>query len=95
MTEAATSHEKDTVVKKATTKNSLNLFTKSFGRGTDFITRDDYVQAAGGSFIIQTFFSDDISEETQIKGRTARQGERGDYRMVLLFDDLEKFSVSD
>lgn len=37
---------------------------------------------AGGVHVIQTFFSTDIAEEVQIKGRCARQGEEGSYRYV-------------
>jgi preprotein translocase subunit SecA len=43
-----------------------------FGRGTDFICFDKDVDAAGGVLVIQTFLSEDYSEEVQIKGRTAR-----------------------
>jgi hypothetical protein len=44
--------------------------------------------------VLQTFFSDDISEEThQIQGRTRRQGRAGSYSIVLLDTDLEKFDI--
>lgn len=36
----------------------------------------------------QTFLSEEVSEEVQIQGRTARQGKRGSYQMVLLESDL-------
>lgn len=36
-----------------------------------------------------------LSEEIQIKGRTARQAESGSYSMVLLDTDLEKFEIND
>ena len=39
---------------------------------------------------IQTFVSDDISEETQIKGRTARQGNTGSFSLVINQDELER-----
>ena len=52
LTEASNSDEIEKVIRKATASGSLNLFTKSFGTGTDFITRDDFVKATGGSFII-------------------------------------------
>jgi hypothetical protein len=44
--------------------------------------------------VIQTFVSELLSEETQIKGRTARQGNQGSYSMVLLDIALEKFDIS-
>ena len=37
---------------------------------------DDNINAAGGVHIIQTFVSEDISEEIQIQGRTASQIEK-------------------
>jgi len=43
--------------------------------------------------VIQTFLSEILSEETQIRGRTARQGNRGSYSMVLVLEDLEKFGI--
>lgn len=43
--------------------------------------------------MIQTFLSEEISEEVQIKGRTVRQGDYGSYSMILLDDDLEKFQI--
>jgi glycosyltransferase involved in cell wall biosynthesis len=39
---------------------------------------------SGGVHVIQTFVSEDISEEVQIKGRTARQDNKGSFGMVLL-----------
>lgn len=44
----------------------------------------------GGVQIIQTFLSEECCEETQIQGRTARQGKNGSYQMVLLESDLEE-----
>ena len=37
----------------------------------------------------QTFLSEELSEEIQIQGRTARQGKRGTYQLVLLEPELE------
>jgi hypothetical protein len=41
--------------------------------------------------VIQTFLSEDFTEETQIQGRTARQGQNGSYCLVLLSKSLEKY----
>jgi hypothetical protein len=50
---------------------------------------------AGGVHIIQAFLSTETSEEVQVQGRAARQGENGSYQMVLLESDLcEEFNVS-
>jgi hypothetical protein len=40
------------------------------------------------STIIQTFLSEEISEEIQIQGRTARQGKQGTYQLLLLEPDI-------
>jgi len=56
----------------------------------DFACRDDHVEKQGGVHVIQTFLSEDISEEVQIKGRTARQGKRGSYILILNSLDLQR-----
>jgi len=38
--------------------------------------------------------SESLSEEIQIKGRTARQGENGSYSMILSLKDLEKYLIT-
>ena len=43
--------------------------------------------------MIQAFLSEALSEEIQIKGRAARQGENGSYSMILSIKDLEKFLI--
>ncbi|ETO03631.1 hypothetical protein RFI_33771, partial [Reticulomyxa filosa] len=48
----------------------------------------------GGPHVIQTFCSEELSEEVQIKGRTARQGGSGSYSLVLCDKSLEKFSIT-
>lgn len=66
-----------------------------FGRGTDFFCKDEAVENNGGVHIIQTFLSEEISEEIQIQGRTARQGKQGTYQLILLETDLvSEFGVS-
>ena len=47
-----------------------------------------------GIHVIQTFLSEELSEEIQIKGRTARQGEFGSYSMILSEKALEKYSIN-
>ena len=44
--------------------------------------------------MIQTFLSEEVSEEIQIKGRTARQGEKGSYTMILSEKLLEKYLIN-
>ncbi|CAF1137415.1 unnamed protein product, partial [Didymodactylos carnosus] len=93
LTEEASLEEKENRIKRATASDQITLLTRTFGRGTDFICHDQNVTANGGTHVIQTFLSEELSEEVQIKGRTARQGDFGSYSMVLLDRDLEKFHI--
>ena len=93
MTEEVSNKEKESYIKRATTSGQVTLLVRTFGRGCDFVCRDVVVASNGGPHVIQTFLSEAISEETQIKGRTARQGDQGSYSMVLLDDALEKFTI--
>lgn len=77
----------------ATLPNKISLMTRWFGRGTDFKCRDESIIKAGGVHVIQTFLSLDRSEEVQIQGRCARQGDDGSYSMVLLRSELEAFLI--
>jgi len=95
MTEELTSSEKNTYIKRATSTGQITLLSRTFGRGTDFVCRDQIVGANGGVHVIQVFLSEELSEETQIQGRTARQGDHGSYSMILLDQSLEKFTNLD
>jgi hypothetical protein len=78
----------DKAVSDATLQGAISLLPRTFGRGIDFVCYDSRVEAKGGVHVIQTFFSESVSEEIQIKGRTARQSKQGSYQMVLCADDL-------
>jgi len=82
------SENKSSLFRKATISGNCTLSSASYGRGTDFVCRDQKVIDAGGVVVIQAFFSSSPSEEIQIKGRTARQGAKGRYFMVILRADL-------
>ncbi|CAL6057008.1 Helicase-related_protein [Hexamita inflata] len=92
-TEKISAVEKEGVLRQAVTKNTVTLITREFGRGTDFVCYDKTIDGHGGVHVIQTFFSDELSEEKQIKGRTARQGNNGSYSLVLLNGELEKYGL--
>ena len=80
----------------ATRSGKVTLAMREFGRGTDFICLDGRVENNGGVVVIQTFLAEDQSEETQIKGRTGRQGQEGSYYMILLDTDLKNdFNITD
>ena len=67
----------------------MTLLTRKFGRGLDFKPSKES-NDAGGVLVIQTFFSSAESEQIQIMGRTARQGEKGLYRLILCSEHLNK-----
>ena len=89
LTEKVSVGERELLIKRCATEGKVTLLTKMFGRGTDFICRNQQLLANGGLHILQTFFSEELSEEYQIMGRGARQGDKGSYSMVLLDKDLE------
>lgn len=93
LTEDASSAEKDKIISCATLSGAITFLTRAFGRGTDFICRDLVVKANGGVHVIQAFLSEELSEETQIRGRTARQGDPGSFSMVLCMENLQKFMI--
>lgn len=93
LTEKATNEEKESFVRDATNAGQVSLLTKVFGRGTDFVCNDPTVEQNNGVHVLQTFLSEEVSEYAQIRGRTARQGGRGSYSMVLLDSSLEKFGI--
>ncbi len=87
LSEKTSKDDRDHIIKKAATAGQITLATKVFGRGTDFISRDTQLNDRGGTHIVQTFLSEMLSEEIQIQGRTARQGQEGSYSLVLLEED--------
>ncbi|CAF1312742.1 unnamed protein product [Adineta steineri] len=66
----------------------ITLLTKEFGRGVDF-QAEAKVNENGGVHVIQTFFSENIKEEIQIKGRTARKDDPGSYELILYLGHLQ------
>ncbi len=85
----------DFYIKKSMRCGQVAFLPREFGRGLDFVCRDDAVDEAGGVHVIQTFLSEELSEEIQIRGRTARQGKKGSYTLILSALDLQKtFSLA-
>ncbi len=81
-------------VRQATRSGQVTLLTREYGRGLDFLCSDKKVDELGGLHVVQTFLSEELSEEIQIRGRTARQKNKGSFQMILFAKDLEKFAVS-
>ena len=82
--------EKAYIIKKAANTGQITLATAPFGRGSDFVSYDDKLQERGGAHVLQTFPSADSSEEVQFQGRTARQGKRGTYSLMLSEEGLKE-----
>ena len=89
LTEKVDLGQREFKINRCGTQGTVTFLTKMFGRGTDFICQNQQLLANGGLHILQTFFSEELSEEYQIMGRGARQGDKGSYSMVLLDKDLE------
>jgi len=66
---------------------SVTLATAGMGRGVNYKS-SKFVELNGGVHVIQTFFSTKLTEETQIKGRTARFDCKGSYELVICKQDL-------
>jgi len=90
MTELTDDAEKSRIILKASTQGVVTLITRALGRGTDFLCETPTVLENGGVHVLQTHWSIDKSEEIQIKGRTARQGQPGSYSVVLCQKHLER-----
>ena len=82
--------DRDSIVKAATRQGMVTLATRMFGRGTDFKVFDDRMEQCGGMHVLQAFFSTELSEEVQIQGRSARQGNKGSYSLVLEVGSIAK-----
>jgi len=95
MSEDLNRREIQDAIKTACRKRVITLATASFGRGYDFIIDDQLLNSEGGLHVIQTFFSYDMAEQIQIRGRTARQGKSGTYCLIVKFEELkDKFEIT-
>jgi len=84
-----TTQERDAVILRSVRQHKITLITRNYGRGTDFICRDDALVKSGGMHVILTFYPDIKTEEIQIKGRTCRQDDPGSFRAIIYWKDLE------
>jgi len=93
VTEELSDEEKQEQAKQAAYKHAITFATAAFGRGIDFICRDMKVLSNGGVHVIQTFVASSLSEEVQVRGCTARQGQPGSFSILLVKEDLEQFGI--
>jgi len=84
---------KQAVITNAAHSGAITLMTRVFGRGTDFACLKR-VKDAGGVHVIQTFLSEDVAEEVQIRGRTARESSKGSFVKILDKGSLERFELT-
>jgi hypothetical protein len=82
--------DRDNFIARATLSGGILLATSSYGRGVDFICKNQQVNERGGPHVVMGYFPEDKSEETQLKGRTKRQGGNGSVSMVLNADILQE-----
>ncbi|XP_034172395.2 uncharacterized protein LOC117600723 isoform X1 [Osmia lignaria lignaria] len=87
LTENTKGLAKEKYIDEAGITKTVTLATRGMGRGVDFKS-SVAVEKSGGVHVIQTFFSLDIKEEIQIKGRTARKDNKGSYELILCKEHL-------
>lgn len=93
MTPETSEDDRKGLIAQAATVGNIMLLTREFGRGNDFVCYDEALNRCGGVHVVQTFVSEIKSEEGQIMGRTARQGGRGSYQIILEVSSLQKFGI--
>ncbi|XP_065095223.1 uncharacterized protein LOC135717194 [Ochlerotatus camptorhynchus] len=80
--------DKERFINEAGVAKTITLSTRGMGRGVDYKSSVT-VEKNGGLHVVQTFFSMDIKEEIQIKGRTARKDNKGSYELIVCDEDLQ------
>ncbi|XP_077288893.1 uncharacterized protein LOC143913144 [Arctopsyche grandis] len=89
LTGNADADQVELLIEEAAISKTTTLATRGMGRGVDYKS-SVRVEKNGGLHVIQTFFSLDIKEEIQIKGRTARRNSRGSYELILSVNLLKR-----
>jgi preprotein translocase subunit SecA len=80
-------HEREAqIVAEAGQKGTVTIATNMAGRGTDIVLGDG-VHDAGGLYIIGTERHESRRIDNQLRGRAGRQGDPGETRFFLSFED--------
>eukprot|EP01084_Bolivina_argentea_P258920 436695_1 len=79
--------EKKNGILNATKPNVITFATEEYGRGIDFKVFNKQLEKKG-MHVELTYWPDTLAEEIQIKGRTARQGSRGSFHIVLNEEEI-------
>lgn len=82
------------IIAKAGLEGQITIATNMAGRGTD-IKLDNTVRQEGGLYVILTELHDAGRIDRQLEGRCARQGDPGQFEIIISLDDhlLGKYSV--
>ncbi|KAL1377990.1 hypothetical protein pipiens_015884 [Culex pipiens pipiens] len=86
--------DKERFINDAGVSRTITLATREMGRDVDYKS-SVAVESNGGVHVIQSFFSVDVKEETQIKGRTARKDNRGSYELIVCIEHLQSEDLVD
>ncbi len=78
--------EEARVIARAGERGAVTVATNMAGRGTDIPLRDG-ARARGGLMVINLELNDSIRVDRQLFGRAARQGDPGDVRYLLSWED--------
>ncbi len=89
-------HEKEAeIIEKAGEKGAVTVATNMAGRGVD-IKLEDEIKELGGLYIIGTERHESRRIDNQLRGRSGRQGDKGESQFYLsLEDDLLRIFGSD
>jgi preprotein translocase subunit SecA len=83
----AKQHEREaTIVADAGQRGAVTIATNMAGRGTDIVLGEGVVDA-GGLYIIGTERHESRRIDNQLRGRSGRQGDPGESRFFLSFED--------
>ncbi|XP_021003422.2 uncharacterized protein [Parasteatoda tepidariorum] len=82
-------------INEAGVAQTVTLASRAMGRGIDYKSNDRSVEDLGGIHAIQTFFSLDSKEETQIQGRVARKDNNGSYELILCREHLKEIGCNE
>ena len=91
LTKRTGAEDRRAIIAAATGSGKVTLFTRDFGRGIDFTMPDGHCVV-----VILTFLPSIVSEQTQIGGRTGRQGMGGKFLRLLCAEHLvANFDITD
>jgi hypothetical protein len=91
LNEETAERDRPRLIASATTEDTITLVTRSYGRGSDFVSFSRAVNDKGGVHVILTFLPELLSEMVQIKGRTCRQDNKGSFEEIYWKDDICNF----